>query len=269
MGVDFDIPAGEFINPANRGYMRFDELEQGKFADCWFVAALSSLLFVQRRFAPVKDTDGNYSFYFNTGGTFSDPISTSGKVCLEGVGIYGAKAVDGASIFSWPAVYEKAYGAFLENVNYPPDPPEMQTYIDNPDGVALSCLQQLKGGASHPFSSNVDIYATISPNTFPPLGLSRSVRDPYVAWTGDGNPGIGIDHHHSYSILGLYSNQYIILRDPRPAGKPDGEAIDWTYRDIVLGGVPTTIHCQNNNKGIFAIKTGDFITSFEGFGYVR
>ena len=116
VGVDFAIP-GAF---SRTSYMRFDEPEQGKFADCWFVAALSSFLFVNKLLVP-REVNGMREFIFASG-----KIKTSGKVCIEAAGIYGAKAVDGATIYSWPAVYEKAYGALLENANDPPDPPEMQ-----------------------------------------------------------------------------------------------------------------------------------------------
>lgn len=258
VGGNFGIPAGEF---ASGMYMRFDELEQGKFADCWFVAALSSLLFVQKRKAP-ENKDGKYGFIFG-----SSTINTSGKVCLEGAGIYGAKAIDGLTTYSWPGGYEKAYGAFLENANNPPDPPEMQKYIDNSDGDAISCLLDLKGGKPYPFltsdyTDGSGIFSKIQQRTNYIGAYSRSVNAPYVAFKPK-----TIVEGHSFSVLGLYQNgatQYIILRDPHPA-QASGPAVTWTYRDNVTGML-TKVKCPD--KGIFAITPTDFKDSFYGFGYV-
>lgn len=253
--------------------MRFDRLQQGKFYDCWFVAALSSYLFIEWPLAP----QSVYTFqFFNN----NEPviINTSGKVCVENKisTIYGAKEIFNNKTYSWPAVYEKAYVAFLENPGTPPDPPHMLNYIQMIGGNPLDCLEKLSGGIAARFLTSektADEIFLIVKNLSNSLGASYSVSKPFVAFTGSStNTELGLKINHSYSILGLYQSEiiYLILRDPDVANcKAYKQNITWQYVDKETWQV-TNVDCGiDNNKGIFAIKVEDFKNAFAGFGYVQ
>jgi hypothetical protein len=264
--ADFQDPNVDFNSSV---LMRFDEPQQGKFADCWFVAALSSYLFVNWPPAPV-----NFSFY---NGKKWISIATSGNVCVKQNDIYGAKEIDNNGVtYSWPAVYEKAFAAFNEKPSNPPDPPDMKKYIDR-IGSPLDCLEIISGSNRKGFLTSSfaadDIFSTIQDKTRPETGESSSVSFPFVAWTTAGKPGLGIKNDHSFSILGVFQSgdsKFIILRDPDVADcQAYGQNVTWTYYDKQTY-LPTPVNCSiNNGKGIFAITPANFKASFYGYGYVQ
>lgn len=266
VGADFKDPTVGFCSSVK---MRFDEPQQGEFADCWFVAALSAYLFKKWPNAPAKVKD-KYSFPFYNGKRWVS-VATSGNVCVTAQNIiYGAKEDVNGTIYSWPAVYEKAYAAFKEGKN--DDPPSMQPYISIVGFSPLDCLVSLSGSNPKGFWTNTltadHIFSIIQDKTIPETGESSSVGFPFVAWTTAGNPALGIKNNHAYSILGLAGgSNFIILRDPDLASAPYGQNVKWTYDDMEKG--ITEVDCSNNNKGIFAITPADFKASFEGFGYVQ
>ena len=251
--------------------MRFDGPQQGEFKDCWFVAALSSYLFVNFRQVPKANNQGKYTFPFYNGKKWIS-VATSSKVCYKN-GIWGAKEIANDLIYSWPAVYEKAYAAFREDPKV--DPPNMLKYI-HCEGNPLTCLEHISGSNPHAFFTSYlnddNIFSTIQDQTNPVTGESNSVSFPFVAWTTSGNGNFGIKANHSYSILGTFQkpgDKCIILRDPKAELNPNSEEIYWDYIDFQT--YKTTVHCDPTliNKGIFAITPAAFKASFEGFGYVR
>lgn len=279
VGADFKNSGVQFRNPGSY-VMKFEKVRQGKFADCWFVAALSSFIFTQPpKYTPEPDNNGMYTFRF-FGGKKAVPIEISGDVCVDATNnICGAMENDGGTIYSWPAVYEKAFAAFREDSKNPPDPPNIKKYIDC-DGNPLSCLEILTGRGQHVLftdsPSEASIQNFILSKTNPETAGSDSVYVPFVAWTYPDVARVtypNLKVKHSYSILGLFESdiKYIILRDPQlencPIGQNIEQALTWTYTN--LAGLPTPVNTLNNEMGIFALKVADFKTNFEALGYVE
>ena len=265
--AEFKDPGVEFINPTNK--LRFDKIKQGILEDCWFVASLSSYLFIKWPDAPAL-VNGKYNFVF-CDGKKTKKIATDGKVCVDKNTnqIYGAKEIDTNTgiTYSWPAVYEKAYAAFLENS----DPPSLLTYLNFnrspfPCLSAISCAKKYDSLTSD-FDTGADIFNEIQKRTrLMDDGASEEVLVPYVATTNV--PSFpGLESRHSYSLLGLFQSegkQYIILRDPLMKKILQSPVITWKYQDN--SGIFTRVYCPSD-EGIFAISVEDFKNNFEGFGY--
>lgn len=271
----FEVPGGGVLfRDPNKKKMRFDKLEQGKLADCWFVASLSSYLFVRWPDAPDPDTEGKYNFMF-CDGKKSYNVATDGQVCIDKNTnqIYGAKEIN--NLYYWPAVYEKAYAAFLESKSNPPNPPSILTYLNCDRGpfpclAAISCQKKYDSLTSS-FKTATDIFREIQQRTIlMPDGKSETVTVPYVATTYIPSYS-GLEPNHSYSLLGLYqsSDMFLILRDPLLAkkGVPVKE-VSWMYRDWEDNIFKTILCDPQTSEGIFAITVEDFKDNFEGFGYV-
>lgn len=242
--------------------MRFDEPQQNSFKDCWFVAALSSHLFTNPRNV---NQNAPYSFPFFDGGKKLLSIDVGNKVCVDAnYTICGADSVN--DTVYWPAVYEKAYAAFKQDMKNPPLQPDM-TAICNVDGDAMDCLLEIHGGKLKIALATADIKKDILDHSINTSGTSWSVNCPFVADTKNQNDP-NILSNHAYSILGLILNpgeEYIVLRNPK--GTSPAWTLYWTYFDFGVGSLKT-LYPQTLTNGIFAYKISDFKANFNAYGYI-
>jgi hypothetical protein len=264
------------VNFSSSVYMRFDRPQQGGYEDCWFVAALSSYLFVNWKTPTIAN--GLYRFFFYDSRNRLGTIDTNGDVCLLNTSpktIYGAKEIVNDKTYSWPAVYEKAYACYLDSdCPKKTTQPDMSKYIEC-SGNPLNCLQTLSGKRPYGFwtssFSDADaLFSFIWDRTTQVLGDSRKVAYPFVAWTSVAEE---LASHHSYSILGLYksgNSEYIVLRDPKNMTVPFGASITWQFDDLELAPTGNSGEVETgNNLGIFVVSPDTFMDNIEGFGYVQ
>ena len=191
----------------------------------------------------------------------------------------------------WPALYEKAYYQWLDNLgldNASARPDYCRhTEFQSP----VTVLFQLTGkevkqkscpsSASNPLDSIVfpDINDNLCTN-YNLVVTNRTLKTPAVAWTYDpavSNPNgavyseTTIRGHHTYSLLGVtgtksgssWTSKYVVLRNPYGKGKGDpvmsaGDLYNGSWCGINLGGV----------DGIFALQIDKFVKYFEGYAWV-
>jgi hypothetical protein len=261
--------AAEFFDPV-----------QGAVANCYFIAAMSSVAWARPYvIKQLTRATGQSQQQFVDMIRFYDPskgnaahdveVTELTPVTSNGSPIYCRSSETGEI---WPAVYEKAFAKFVTN-----DPGDFPDITKTAWGDCVYASAQLTGLSRHYFdtaSHTADqLWNLVRANS-----LSRRTFNPMTAWTygsGDASP----DHitysdanlvaAHCYSILGwAYENghEYIVLRNPwgsTEASINTYGGTEWFYdvswwRPIAFA----------NPDGVFALRAETFKMYFAGLGYV-
>ncbi len=255
---------------------------QGKYLNnCSLIAAFASLAWKGKIIVQPPGPKITYSFQFYPA---EKPQKTDGMLPLDSMGnLMHAKSDTPTEI--WPALYEKAYYQWLDNLGLDNASarPDYCRHVEFQSGVTV--LFQLTGkevkqkscsGADTVFSDIDGFSANCGRST-----TNRAINYTAVAWTYDpavSNPNgaaysdTTIRGCHTYSLLGVagkkdasgkWTERYIVLRNPYGIGKGDPK-MDGLYtgalwcNDINLG----------NADGIFALQIDQFVKYFEGYAWV-
>jgi len=261
--------AAEFFDPV-----------QGAVANCYFIAAMSSVAWSRPYvIKQLTRATGQAQQQFVDMIRFYDPANGNAGHDIE-VTELTPVASNGSPIYCrssetgeiWPAVYEKAFAKYVTN-----DPGDFPDITKTAWGDCVYASAQLTGLSRHYFdtaSHTADqLWNLVRANS-----LSRRTFNPMTAWTygsGDASP----DHvtysdanlvaAHCYSILGwAYENgqEYVVLRNPwgsTEASINTYGGMEWFYdvswwRPIAFA----------NPDGVFALRADTFKRYFAGLGYV-
>jgi hypothetical protein len=258
--------------PASGGPYGVDTL-QGASADCYFIAALSSVAWTDTTLLPGgwPDTANPPRHKYKL---YSAPGKPVGKIVARalaldtGNNLIFAKPAD--NIHVWASIYEKAYAIF-RGIPPLPQPDIGQLCFGNP----VTCLTEITGSTADALSlKNSDqaaLFQFINERCGNTGSGGRTTR-PMVAWTYPDSSGISsgdqynddlIVANHSYSILGttlLRDVPCVVLRNPfgisiAPPKPGIHECPDWLY--------PIQL-----SEGNFCMEMGAFIDYFEGIGFL-
>lgn len=247
---------------------------QGALADCYHIAALSSVAWARATSTGQQDFVDLIKFYDD--GTVKN-IEVSERIPMTSGSnpafIYARSSEQGEI---WPAVYEKAYAKWKGNSSG--DQPDYNIIAYGDPVRALAELTGLKKYYySNPALSNDEIWTRIRENC-----MSQKTFDPMVAWTyGSGNEDVDYDNtnivaNHAYSLIGWHTasnKRYVVLSNPwgvtEPSISVDGgtwKAWDAPYH---FGPGWTRSIALAPNDGIFALGLAAFKSYFAGFGLVK
>ena len=271
---------------------------QGCAADCYFIAALSSLAWIDpASLSGTPDLSGNYEYWFTDTDELLNPLGDAQEISVDeplpvnrdtGELAYAHSRIPNQV---WPAVYEKAFAKFKGIM--PPTAPNIPGLGFGNPIHALCCLTFTYGTAR--LTAGYDghkLWQEI--NQLCGSGMNGDkTQYPIVAWTypqtpADPNLSYSTDilvANHSYSILGtavLNGSECIVLRNPyvySVAGSPPQGVIDgtWEFTDWYgLGGAESAGRLQMKLRttdesigdGTFALEAGAFVKYFEGLGWV-
>jgi hypothetical protein len=262
---------------------------QGNYLNnCSFIAVLSSLAWKKAIPAlkthtinlPLKDP---YTFKFYINETTFISQKTNGTLPQDANRKLLHAKSDTSAIEIWPALWEKAYYQWLDNLPKETDQPDycLHTEWQSP----LTLLRQLTGKIPvqniSNGSSTLDATAVFSDidswcNSCP-IATYRSIKSPAVAWSYDpivANPAKvqfssnTIAAQHTYSLLGVAAENYIVLRNPYGSGKrePDPALVALKNTDALW--CSTSINLVYTTDGIFAISADDFVKYFAGYAWM-
>jgi hypothetical protein len=281
----------------------YNDPVQGDLPDCYFIAALSSLAFLKMIPDKQLDTSGYYSFTFYNPPAEAPvptaPVKITLKHPLDSSGKYHySKSITKGEI--WIAMYEKAFASWVGSKTDTPDYSKIcqgdpmlalmnmtgwkyKSYIKtdaDPDPVTSSATRY----ATQDFSDGTKIYTKIK-NACNSAGPYYIAKFPMVAYTHDPRilpaPSGGyppytdatIVGNHAYSVLGVFPNDYIVMRNPwgqRGAGPgmgdpdPTGLPADALASGTWYGG----FNLADSSDAVFGLKASVFRTYFKGFGWV-
>jgi len=227
-----------------------EDAVQGCAYDCYFIAALCSVAFLNYPICPVfakiplKDTY-EIKFYYHDG--TERPVTVTHDIVLESTGKSPVFARPSTSNEVWAAIYEKAYGEFMllhpmSTLDYRGDPvyknlprPDIPKFQGGNPLESLVHLTGLKYTLNSTYFNTKDIpnqsFAKISNAIYSTDGINGITKYPMVAWTylnaAEANaahpddPPISYNSevfvaNHSYSILGTIktNKNYVVLRNP-------------------------------------------------------
>ena len=287
---------GTTYTDATRAY---SDPVQGDLPDCYFIAALSSLAFLNMIPNNQLDGSGNYNYTFykppaNEGGvaTPSNPIPVTIKQPLDSTGKYHySRSFTPGEI--WVAMYEKAFARWVGNNTDTPDYKpicqgdpmlalinltgrKFKTFIPGTESVASSTKTRY---STQNFQDGNQIYTKIKDYACKPYLGYNIAKVPMVAYTYDPRievPPGGITYtdativgNHAYSVMGVHtkdSKNYIVMRnpwgqkDPDPAGLPQGA--------LVSGSWYMKPDLSLSTDAFFALRADVFKNYFKGFGWV-
>ena len=272
---DFFEEASELTDPV-----------QGAVANCYFIAALSSVAWA-RTYAIAQRTRATNTpqqsfvdmieFLRAYGNGKPGKVEVTEFLPLNAPGnlfIY-ARSAEAGEI--WPAVYEKAFAKWI-TADAGDKPDILKTAFGDPVAATASLIGSTPYYYGTQSLSEDQIWQKVRENC-----LSCKTFNPMVAWTYGSAPSPDVNYasahiaaNHAYSILGWqYANsqQYIVLRNPwgnyesilNVAG---GTWIAWDapyyggpgwWRPIPLA----------TNDGIFALRADTFKKYYAGFGVVK
>ena len=253
-----------------------DPVQGGVPKNCSFIAGIASLAWKQK-IGIQQGPTYTFNFYrIANNVTITDPQQTDGVVPNP----LQAKSDDPAKF--WPALYEKAYYQWLENLGLtkPSARPKYCSHTEwqNPSTV----LFQLMGKTV--LTKNCTDWDSVfnDINGFcDNCGRSvtnRAIRTPAIAWTYDptiANPNNAVYSDatiiakHTYSLLGVVNlgttldKRFIVLRNPLGKNKGDPNMPGYLYtsapwcNNIILGDV----------DGIFALRIDQFVKYFEKYAW--
>jgi len=260
------------------GTPEFNDPVQGNYLqNCSLIAAFSSLAWKAKITTQPAGPKITYSFQFYNPNKQQQadgmtPLDANAK-------LLHAKSDTENEI--WPALYEKAYYMWLDNLNDPSGRPDYCKYSGGQDPVTV--LKQLTGknvSAKPPTPlvaidsfNNIDAFCVnLVTNT------NRAIQSPALAWTYEAGAQYSdtkIIAKHTYSLLGvagkknaqgIWTDRYIVLRNPygKNRGDPTG---------LPAGSLYTAaLWCKNinlaNNDGIFALRYDLFAQYFAGYAWV-
>ena len=213
-----------------------------------------------------------FSFYGNVN---TPKQQTNGTLPLDANRQLLHAKSDTSALEIWPALWEKAYYQWLDNLPNVTDHPNYALHTGWQSPVTLlyhltgkTVLQKSCPDANTVFN-DIDAFCDNCGRST----TNRSIRTPAVAWTfasGSGYSDTTIAAQHTYSLLGVVKSgteltkKYIVLRNPK--GKVNGDPlIPSTYlytaaawcNEIGLGV----------SDGIFALRIDQFVTYFAGYAW--
>jgi hypothetical protein len=303
-----------YFNPDSASKSVCNPLQGSNLANCYFIAALASVTWVAPdliRKVPNRAVPGeNFFSLYTAPGTAAEKISLNEKLpyvnAADGSTLIPCYSRSNRSNESWPALYEKAYAAWigkksgLANLNEP-------DYTVICKGDPFCALEQLTGKTSAntvwkttAFTTGKAIYdliaarnvdATVLKTKYPAVAITYSsyTNAPVPAISGDDTHytvqynSAQIVANHSYSVLGIHSvngRYFIVLRNPYGVSDPDAgitpfltkTGIPSSYTNMFTSGSwgPLTYLGKKleDADGIFAINAEVFRTHFAKFGWV-
>jgi hypothetical protein len=282
----------------------YDDPIQGCVANCYLIAAFSSIAWATPYMLPQRLLPGPFKFKLPAPDPFNPGTDT-----VNGVNSKLALTDDKRIVFAdsytpneiWPGIYEKAYGMWItKNTDNQPDITKttngnpvtalynIMGYRDNWIKTYTTTIKQADGS----LLSADDIWKGIS-------GLCTSAKTfrPTVAWTygvastppGDADyNNSGLVRDHAYSILGIHtenSKRYVVIRNPFGNGEPMDLSLvsgtSWGAPELVDQGFtktgaadpkypPTGLSISfKNPDGVFALDVNSFRIYFEAFGWIQ
>ena len=245
----------------------FDDPMQGVLGDCYFIAALSAVVWT-RPYAIAnhakasaygnEDSPLHRLTFYRNGKAETVEVSEKAAVRVVGGGYQWAFARSRDAKEIWPAVLEKAYAVWRTKTKT--DRPDMLTLTDGNPGEA--CMALVGGKMStylHSDVSSSDVLRNITEN----CEGKRAINPMFASSLLDDHEGCDcnaakITHRHSYSILGWDERggrKYVVLRNP------------WGYHEAVLDVLSGTWACDGDTaaarvpygkNGVFAIRADTF-----------
>jgi hypothetical protein len=275
-------------NPGGSSYFvtsrAFNDPVQGDLPDCYFIAALSSLAFLnmipdKKPLDPPKPPNTYAFMFYSSAGGQAQTVEITYNLPLDrAISMYRySKSFTTGEI--WVALYEKAFASWVGAKTDTPDYSKICT------GDPVTALLNLTGKNTSRYSTTAytgtQIFNMIKSKCNP---ATKKVLYPMVAYTYDPRippipPGLTytdatIVGNHSYSVLGFYGDSYIVMRNPwgqkgagqgsgpglgDPVGLPAGALATGTWNQVQL---------EDPNDAIFALKSDVFRNYFKGFGWV-
>lgn len=249
----------------NGSYLRtrkFDDPLQGACDSCICIASLSSMAWTNSQFYdnsnPVANIGGynyyQFKFYPNN---LEKTVRVSERLCLDGGTQRFASSREANEL--WPSLYEKAYAAFINNGrnNVLPGTDVFVMGGVNFGKNGVVTLSELSRRACQ--EKSVSDFADGSA-AYNYINSKTPTSKPMIAWspTGSGSAD-GITYNHTYSVLGVYNNSHIVLRDPkRGAVEPSSYVLN--SGTIRVG--TTDINLGDTSDGIFAYDKNKFRQRF-------
>jgi hypothetical protein len=286
-------------NPAGSNYTvtsrLFKDPVQGDLPDCFFIGALTSVAFSEPILIPDKPRLPYYYTFYKPPASeglapIADPqFSITNLLPLDSNNIYHySKSLTAGEI--WIAMYEKAFASWVGNKSDTPDYSKICTgdpilALMNLTGRKFTTYKPLPG--TNPVTSTASRYSTVNFTNASDIynkinsacknaGPYRITAKPMVAYTYDPRiqtPPAGITYtdativgNHTYSVLGVLSPDYIVMRnpwgqtDPNPTGLPPGA--------LASGAWYQNTNLATSNDAIFGLKASVFKDYFKGFGWV-
>lgn len=180
-----------------------DAIQQGGIGNCYFLAALGSIVWHHRRIIQrmIKDNfDGTYTVTF--AGARTEPVTVKAPTVIE-LALYTTVSQWGF----WPAVIEKAYGVYNSTMSFSPSRvPAENTSIDNlwVDLFALLTGQE----------STLESLSTCPADRLEQI-LDSAFREKRAVVAGSKATCSVIPGNHAYSVIGWdRSISRITLRNP-------------------------------------------------------
>jgi len=282
----------------------FDDPIQGCVANCYLIAAFSSIAWATPYMFPYRTLPGPFKFKLPAPNPFNPGTDTAQGVDSK-VALTDDKRIVFADSYApneiWPGIYEKAYAMWItKNTDNQPDIKQttngnpvtalynIMGYRDNWIKTYATTIKQ----ADNSLLSADDVWKGIS-------GLCTSAKTfrPTVAWTygvastppGDADyNNSGLVRDHAYSILGIHtedSKRYVVIRNPFGNGEPMDLSLvsgtSWRAPELVDQGFtrtgaadpkfpPTGLSISfKNPDGVFALDVNSFRIYFEAFGWIQ
>jgi hypothetical protein len=285
------IPEGTF------GTREYNDPVQGNLPDCYLIAPLSSLAFLnmiplkQPLLPPEPPNTYEFKFYNPPAGAPipTAPVKITYNLPLDATGSYRySKSFTAREI--WVAMYEKAFASWKGSKT---DTPDYSLICTGDPMLALMSISGWKYSTTSKYSTlnmtGIQIYDTINlqcKNSLYNAIVYRTAAKPMVAYTYDPrieSPPPGVTYtdativaNHAYSVLGVHTigaEKYIVMRnpwgqkgtgpglgDPDPSSLPSGA--------LASGAWYRVAELSDPNDAVFALKSDVFKKYFKGFGWV-
>jgi hypothetical protein len=258
-----------------------NDVVQGAIGDCYFLAALASVVWARTYEIAEKtrrtDASGHFvdaiRFFEKGAWKYHDVTEAVPAISPGNLFVYARSSQTGEI---WPAIYEKAYAQLRAG-----------TTSDQPDysklayGDPVAATVHLLGLTGTYFSTKAmaadAIWQTVRANS-----ISCKTFNPMVAWTyGTAPPGVNyntahIVANHAYSILGwtfVNGQEYVVVRNPWGNTEATLNVLGggWTAWDAPYYGAPgeNRTFTLPTVDGVFAIRADTFKSCFAGFGVVK
>lgn len=280
-------PGGTF------GTREYNDPVQGNLPDCYLIAPLSSLAFLNmiplKQPLPLPEPPNTYEFKFYnppaSAPTPTAPVKITYNLPLDATGSYRySKSFTSSEI--WVALYEKAFASWAGART---DKPDYSLICTGDPMLALMNISGWKYDTTSKYSTlnmtGIQIYDKINSQCKNSV-IYRTTKWPMVAYTYDPrreSPPPGVTYtdativaNHAYSVLGVHAigaEKYIVMRnpwgqkgagpgsgDPDPSSLPSGALASGSWFGVQK--------LEDPNDAVFALKSAVFQKYFKGFGWV-
>lgn len=259
--------------------MNFREPMQGYSADCYFMAALSSVAWAAQSTLSTSPT--SFKFY-SPDPSITDPnlriksitidqnlpVEASGKMIFGSCYVKSAIVPAMPPVETWPALFEKAFASFRG-----------RAIGDLPMGNGITALINILSINSawkyyYIWDATLTNVLTRSPDNSSNILASGKTKYPMVAWTRTSTSTAGLYPNHTYSLLGI-SDGYIVLRNPY-ANRDTSKVLPEPASGVKTAGTwnpdglaDNLIDFSDTKDGIFALRSDIFAQNFLKFGRVN